>query len=398
MTGTSRAAYLDELAGTLWPEPARVVRGGAGGPGRGYLLVPSAADPKLVLPYGVPRAAAAAVLGFNKDRSRGSKIRSLVLARALRWRLGGLALRDGLQVLAEPDAATIETELSAAVGQEIVAALHMGPARATRKPVFQLLTPDGRTVAFAKLGTTELTARLVRDEAAALGRLHEAGLRTVRVPRVLHLGTWRDAPLLVQEALPVWERRPRLDPDRLAAAMSEVAYSTGGRTEELAEGPGAAIAARVADLPERPERGVLLDALRRIRESSAGVKAVTGAWHGDWTRWNMAPATDRLLVWDWERFADGVPVGFDALHHRLQDEIHGKGRGADAGAATLLASADGLLGRMDVPAAARRAVTGLYLIELATRLLRDRQAEAASALGRVDRWLLPALNRHLDTQ
>ena len=32
----------------------------------------------------------------------------------------------------------------------------------------------------------------------------------------------------------------------------------------------------------------------------------------------MASLADALLVWDWERFARGVPLGFDALHYALQ--------------------------------------------------------------------------------
>ena len=43
-----------------------------------------------------------------------------------------------------------------------------------------------------------------------------------------------------------------------------------------------------------------------------------GAWHGDWAPWNMASTERGLLVWDWERFTSGVPLGFDALHYRLQ--------------------------------------------------------------------------------
>ncbi|MQA93420.1 MAG: hypothetical protein GEV11_01850 [Streptosporangiales bacterium] len=395
MTGpsASRAAYLAELTGLLWPTPARTVRGP--GPGPGYLLVPSAADPRMVLPYGSRRAAAAAVLGFNKDRSPGTRLRSQLLAYALRCGLGRLALRDRLTVLPEPGGTTIEDALTDALGRPVVAALHVGPARANRKPVLQLLTPAGRTVGFAKLGASPLTARLVRAETAALRRLAAAELRAVRVPRVLHEGTWQGAPLLVQEALPVWRRRGALGPARLAAAMAEVARATGTRTEELAEGAAATLADGVAALPVRPERTALLAALDRLRDRAAGAKLPMGAWHGDWTRWNMAPLRDELLVWDWERFTDGVPVGFDALHHHLQDAVSTAGRDPAAAAHGLLAAAPGLLARMDVPAPARHPVTALYLIELATRYLEDRQAEAGSPLGHVDRWLLPALSRHL---
>ena len=40
------------------------------------------------------------------------------------------------------------------------------------------------------------------------------------------------------------------------------------------------------------------------------------------------------------------------------------------------------------------AVAMLYLVEIGTRYLRDRQADAGARLGRVDAWLLPVLMRN----
>ena len=44
----------------------------------------------------------------------------------------------------------------------------------------------------------------------------------------------------------------------------------------------------------------------------------------------MANLADALLVWDWERFATGVPLGFDAVHHELQKRIQSTGDARDA--------------------------------------------------------------------
>jgi hypothetical protein len=40
-------------------------------------------------------------------------------------------------------------------------------------------------------------------------------------------------------------------------------------------------------------------------------------------------------------------------------------------------------------------VTATYLLEIAVRYSRDRQAEAGARTGRVDLWLLPALEGYL---
>jgi hypothetical protein len=69
--------------------------------------------------------------------------------------------------------------------------------------------------------------------------------------------------------------------------------------------------------------------------------------------------------------------------------------GADpqAAAEQMLADAAEICRPLGVEAAVARPVALLYLAEIGTRYLQDRQAEAGSRLGRIDTWLLPALTR-----
>jgi hypothetical protein len=55
-----------------------------------------------------------------------------------------------------------------------------------------------------------------------------------------------------------------------------------------------------------------------------------------------------------------------------------------------------LLAPFDVPAQARELTALLYLIDLATRYLTDRQAEAGARLGVLGTWLLPVLIRRVE--
>ena len=116
-----------------------------------------------------------------------------------------------------------------------------------------------------------------------------------------------------------------------------------------------------------------------------------GAWHGDWAPWNMRPLADRLLVWDWERFTIGVPVGFDALHYDLQQRISTQSDGADAVRQTLAAAPGPARAVRGHQPAAVRVTALLYLVDLAARYLTDRQAEAGARLGVLGSWLLPVL-------
>jgi hypothetical protein len=109
----------------------------------------------------------------------------------------------------------------------------------------------------------------------------------------------------------------------------------------------------------------------------------------------MANLADALLVWDWERFAQGVPLGFDAVHYELQRRIQSTDDATGAVEATVR-RADELLVPFDVPSAARELTALLYLVDLATRYLTDRQAEAGARLGVLGTWLLPVLIRRIE--
>ena len=116
-----------------------------------------------------------------------------------------------------------------------------------------------------------------------------------------------------------------------------------------------------------------------------------GAWHGDWTPWNMTATTEGLLVWDWERFGTEVPVGFDPLHYRLQAAIVRDGKDPRSAVGDLLTMCGPLLYGFGVPGGSARTTTLLYLIDLAARYLTDRQAQAGARLGVLGSWLLPEL-------
>jgi hypothetical protein len=150
--------------------------------------------------------------------------------------------------------------------------------------------------------------------------------------------------------------------------------------------------ARLRALGQRDDAAALLRAVDHA-EAGAGAAALRfGSWHGDWAPWNMTISQGCALVWDWERFETGVPVGYDAVHYMLQQAIR-SGMAAEAAAQDVLARAPGVLAPFGLDPAAARLVAVLYLIEIGVRYLRDGQAEAGARLGRVGEWLLPVLAR-----
>ncbi|MGC3858660.1 hypothetical protein ACPSM1_00545 [Micromonospora chersina] len=388
--GDGRSAYLGELAGLIWPEPAEPAlrKGGAG-----WVVVPSASRPRLLVPTGSGRAAASAVRHSTEAVGRKARLVRQGLATAFRLGLGPVVFRDRLVVTG----GGLDAYLAEVLGEPALVSLHIGPARANRKPVLQLLAPDGRALGYAKLGVDPLTRALVDAEADALRRLANLPLGPVTVAGVRHHGDWHGHALLVQEALPV--RLPRATPAAAEAAeraaMVAVAGCLGVRRRSWA---GSDHAARLADavdaLGARPEAGRLRAALKTVADLDPTV--AFGAWHGDWNGGNSAVLADgRVLVWDWERFEADVPVGYDELHRAVQTAIGNDGVEPVEAARALIAGADRALAPFDPDGRGADLVAVLYLVELAARYLRDRQAEAGARLGHVDAWLLPAVEEHL---
>jgi hypothetical protein len=401
----SRLRFLTEMSGLLWPAPVRAGLGAAGGTVVSeFVLVPGIAHPRLLVPARHRAAAAAAVRRHTEPGSVKRRLAMRALSAALATGLSGLALRHRFRVCADNGtgpADTVETYLRGAVDDpDLVLSLAIGPARANRKPVLQLLTPGGETIGFAKLGVNELTRSLARAERDALLALQAAVPRYVTPPRVLHHGRWNDLEVLVQTPLPVWEPRAERSPARLAAAMREIAEIGGVTAAPLRDSPyWAALSDRLAALAEAdansaagtgPARS-LHGACARIVAAAGDTALRCGSGHGDWTPWNMATLRDTLLVWDWERFAAGVPLGFDALHYAFQDAVVRQGADPKAAMTQTIERAAPLLAEFRVPVESVRPTALLYFADIGVRYLTDRQAEAGTRLGRVEQWLLPVL-------
>ena len=200
---------------------------------------------------------------------------------------------------------------------EVRLAFAVGKLRANRKPVLLALHRTGRVLAYAKLGVSELSDRLVTHEAEALTSLAGRDLGVVQVPAVVHSGSWGGHPLLVSAALPVDEPRGDDVETMLGQAMVDVARSGGvSEMDVLATPWWHRLSSSVSALPTSEGAARLADLLRRV-ESSTLPAIPVGSWHGDWNLGNAAVLADRVLVWDWERFASGVPLGWDALHRSL---------------------------------------------------------------------------------
>jgi len=365
LTVPTRTDHLAEVLTALHPPPYAF--SGDGPVAAEYRVLPYQRRPRLLVPA---RLAAAGV------RSATARTPLTRLAAAALSLPGAARLLPTVRVYGDPAADSFATHLGTVLDARRsglagrppeLAILVGGPARANRKPVVAALDPQGDPLCFAKLGTGPLTRALVRNERAALRTLVGAGLRYTQVPTLLSGGAWRDHEVIVQSALPTW-RGSTPGPDLLTRAMCEVARACGSSRGRLGDGTywwGLQSRVMLADDHR------LSAAAERLQDTAGDLQLEYGAWHGDWTPWNTRHLDGRVLVWDWERFAVGVPLGFDALHYALA-------RQAPVSGHLLAPLARDLLAPFGVPPAAAEATASLYLIEIATRYLIDGQRTAAA--------------------
>lgn len=397
MTRRSGTDYALQVAGLLWPAPsrARVVRRPGGGTSAAaqWWVLPSASRPRLLVPVGV--RSAARMLTRHGDRPGPRAVRAL-LATGVRTGLLERLPVARIRVDPVPGAVSLAADLAQVLGHDVVLGVLLGTPRVNRKPVLQVFDRDGRTLAFVKAAHDERTRWLVRREADNLARLRSVGLAGIELPEVLHAGRFGELQVLVLSPLASSQQEGRQGVERPpVAAMRELSHAAGVRREALAD---TAFAQRLTAVPRQQPSAALparLAALAGDVLARHGADVVElGAWHGDWAPWNMGWSEGRLQLWDWERYAEGVPLGLDLVHYLGQRVRHDQPE-LRAAEDALLAALPGLLPEVGVPADRARLVLVLYLLELARRFVAPDDGGEGSEHPRA-RWALDLAARLLD--
>ncbi len=396
VTRTQDRRNIIDAVRAVWPPPARLTLGPRRAPsdeGTTYVPISVSGKVRWLVPQAAPRAAAQ-VVGAAYD---GSDVKARVLRRlaATGLRLGIVQLLSGERLrVSTPDGTAIEDHLAGVLGRHVVLIVRLGFNRGNRKPVLQVLTSDGETLAYAKVSCSPSTDLMVRNEAAALIALGSRSFRRLRSPSVRWAGGWGEHELLVQSPL-----RP-LDAPRVVgpplAAMRELGEAWGVEEEPLQDSPWwQRLRATALPLDASGRLGPVLDAVERAWGSR---RLLLGAGHGDWTSWNSICHPDATLVWDWERFERGVPLGSDAGHWVLQEalrgnRLHGWRSAAAAGAGALT----DMLPRLGAPADAARPVMAAHLSALAVRYAAETGSSAGARLSVLLDEVLNAIEDLADT-
>ena len=375
MTTRAEAPDLEWFADVVWgPGVARVVRSGDDPVGRvSFIVIPSAARARFLLPDGEPRAAQAALCAYNRLRPPGTRVARSLLSAGLRTGAVAHIFKDRLLIAAEP-AAELHSLLGEVLGaRHPLVAAGLAPRGPNRKPVLQVFSSDGRALGYVKVGWNDVTVRRVEREAAALRRFaDEPGV--VGVPRLIHLGTWRGLTLGVTEPLP---RRVRRVSGRYPCLEEAARISRTRRVDADLGSSG-----YLDDLTERVDRldgtevsGGIRRLLEAINGRHANDELPFGPWHGDWVPWNLARDGDRLYALDWEHWSERAPVGLDVLHWHFQVRFILRKRPLGESLVGAAQQTRPQLSALRVPDSSLPLLVRTYLAEMALR------AEEAVAVG-----------------
>jgi len=358
--------------------------GGTGDGGERWAVLPSAARPRVLVPLGARRAAAAVL---DRDTGFGGRGRRLA---ALPFRFGvtppGLGGR-----LAVPAGGSFTGWVADLLGEtDLRAGVTIGPPRPNRKPVVQLVREDGTTAAWAKVACNPLTTGLVANEGRWLDVVARHRPADVEAPTVTARGRWRDHDVLITAPLPTRDRTAAFRPD--AALLTAVSGLDAGGEQAATGSPWwAATVERAAAVATPGAADVLAGALDALSRRLDGATWAFGAWHGDLTRWNATVAGPTTQVWDWERATSDRPVGFDAAHAAFQEaQVAERRTVADAATAAEAASAPVLVDLGIDPATAPELVTA-YLLERVLRWDEDARLGSPTPTDERHRAILAAI-------
>ena len=291
--------------------------------GRIYTAYPNLANVRWLLPANQPALRRAGIEGLYQPNSlRGRAVRTIIGAGAL----------QGQKVwLQEDDLERLETMVASVLGVEGVRlAFYLGVPAPHRKVTAQVLTPLGKTLAYAKIATSELAREALDTERRALLRLSQSEALQGTVPKVLGSVDWQGSTIVLISMGP-----PTPGPRGLSSVhlhFCTQVFNSFRVQNTFGQSP---MLARMSEkwrtleqispqsLPANVEQ-----ALKRLHDELGPVSMPLSVAHGDFAPWNTRLGARSLFVLDWERASEGMSPLYDAFNFQaLQAALQGRRRG-----------------------------------------------------------------------
>ncbi len=291
--------------------------------GRMYAAYPNLANVRWLLPANQPALRRAGIEGLYQPSSlRGRAVRTII---------GAGAVQGEKVWLDEDTLARLEMMLASVMGVDAVRlAFYLGVPAPHRKVTAQVLTPDGKTLAYAKIATSQLAQAAVNTERRALSRLSESAGLQGTVPEVLGSLEWHGGTILLITMGP-----PHPGPRGLSSAHLRFCtqlFQSFRRRDTFVESPMWRCMSEIwlhlqHSSPETLPAN-LGPALERLHDELGPVNMPLSLAHGDFAPWNTRLGERSLFVLDWERASEGMSPLYDAFNFQaLQSALLGRRKG-----------------------------------------------------------------------
>jgi len=287
------------------------------GDGRGYLV-----------PFASRRAASA---GFNLYNAQSAKA----------WIVKGI-LAAGLRLgFAQPFLRKVRLRVSSNLNgtersrvllldhlkevlrrDDLTFAISLGTPGPHRKPVIQLMTPNGGILGYVKVGWNKATNMLVRHEAEVLRELAGIPFSSLIAPRLLYSGWWGEHLLCIQLTPegPL-EAPPQEFTARHLEVLKEIAAIRTVWTSLQQSSFWKALKERVQEVRSAYHRHILQQGINAVEAWVGDTPLPFHFRHGDFAPWNMKQVNNRLFLFDWEYAAFEAPPGWDLFHFFVQSML-----------------------------------------------------------------------------
>jgi hypothetical protein len=291
--------------------------------GRIYAAYPNLANVRWLLPANQPALRRAGIEGLYQPSSlRGRAVRTII---------GAGAVQGEKVWLEEDNLQRLETMVASVMGVGAVRlAFYLGVPAPHRKVTAQVLTPQAKTLAYAKIATSELAQAALKTERRALLRLSERATLQGTVPEVLGSLQWHGGTILLITMGP-----PRPGPRGLSSAHLRFCtqlFQSFREQKTFVESPMWRCMSEIwlhlkHSSPETLPAN-LGEALERLHEQLGPVNMPLSLAHGDFAPWNTRLGERSLFVLDWERASEGMSPLYDAFNFQaLQAALLGRRKG-----------------------------------------------------------------------
>ena len=260
---------------------------------------------------------------------RRESIRQLFQPRRLRGHILKLLVSVGVVpgekvFLEECPLYRLETEFTRALGGvEACVAFYVGTPGAYRKITAQAITPEGKTLAFAKIASDPLARKDVEAERRNLRRLEEAEVLRGRVPKALHYFEWQTNDVLLMTPGPTRTGATDLSSDHVdfykdmfSAFAEEDVFGGSLMMLRMSERFNRLLPDLSGDLSNLMER-----ALGYLERDLGTVSMPLSIAHRDFAPWNTRSGPQGLFVFDWDRLEDGVTPLYDLFHFQAIQSV-----------------------------------------------------------------------------